>query len=119
MSDDEPSRRLFMRGAASVIGVSWLTLHWPEIVVAADHAQHAAGQPGTKAMKFFTPEEAACVEAISAQIIPTDETPGAREAGVVHFIDAALATFFAHFADGFRAQLAQFREECAVRHPQQ
>jgi gluconate 2-dehydrogenase gamma chain len=119
MSDDELSRRLFMRGAAGTIGASWLMLHWPQIVVAADHAQQVAIRPGTTAMQFFTPEEAACVDAISAQIIPTDETPGAREAGVVHFIDAALATFFAHLADGFRAQLARFREECAARYPQQ
>lgn len=30
---------------------------------------------------------------MTAQIIPTDETPGAREARVVHFIDRALVTF--------------------------
>lgn len=30
---------------------------------------------------------------MAAQIIPTDETPGAREARVVHFIDRALVTF--------------------------
>ena len=28
-----------------------------------------------------------------AQIIPTDDTPGAREAGVIYFIDRALTTF--------------------------
>ena len=30
---------------------------------------------------------------MAAQIIPTDETPGAREAGVVYFVDRALTTF--------------------------
>ncbi len=33
------------------------------------------------------------IEAVTAQIIPTDDTPGAREAQVVHFIDRALVTF--------------------------
>jgi gluconate 2-dehydrogenase gamma chain len=33
------------------------------------------------------------VEAMAAQIIPTDSSPGAREARVVHFIDQALASF--------------------------
>jgi len=30
---------------------------------------------------------------MAAQIIPTDETPGAREAHVIYFIDRALTTF--------------------------
>lgn len=30
---------------------------------------------------------------MAAQIIPTDNSPGAREAGVIHFIDRALTTF--------------------------
>jgi gluconate 2-dehydrogenase gamma chain len=33
------------------------------------------------------------VEAMAAQIIPTDATPGAREAHVINFIDRALVTF--------------------------
>src|SRR5262249_24987153 len=33
------------------------------------------------------------VEALTARIIPTDDSPGAREAGVVYFIDRALNTF--------------------------
>jgi gluconate 2-dehydrogenase gamma chain len=41
----------------------------------------------------FSPEEAVEVEAVAAQIIPTDDTPGAREARVIHFIDRALVTF--------------------------
>ena len=35
---------------------------------------------------------AAEIEAIAARIIPSDATPGAREAGVVYFIDRALST---------------------------
>ena len=33
------------------------------------------------------------IEAVAAQILPTTDTPGAREAGVIYFIDHALATF--------------------------
>src|SRR5262249_2937149 len=54
-------------------------------------AAAAAGTPA--ALQSFTPEEAREIEAVAAQILPTDETPGAREAGVVYFIDPALATF--------------------------
>ena len=61
--------------------------------------------------------EAADVEAITAQIVPTDDTPGAREAGVVHFIDRALATFFAAQAAVFLAGLADFRARSAAAYP--
>lgn len=33
------------------------------------------------------------MESVAAQIIPSDETPGAREAGCLYFIDRALTTF--------------------------
>jgi gluconate 2-dehydrogenase gamma chain len=33
------------------------------------------------------------ISAIASQIIPSDDSPGAREAGVIYFIDRALATF--------------------------
>jgi gluconate 2-dehydrogenase gamma chain len=53
---------------------------------------------------------------IAAQIIPSDATPGAREAGVVFFIDRALATFFAHIAQRFRSQLSEFHHDCRARY---
>jgi len=44
------------------------------------------------AVQFFTPAEAATVEAITARLIPGDaDDPGAREAGVVHYIDCLMA----------------------------
>ena len=47
----------------------------------------------SRLFEVFTPEQAKEVEAIAARIIPTDELPGATEAGVVYFIDRALKTF--------------------------
>ena len=61
---------------------------------AANPARQAAAQStGAYKFDFFTPEEAVEVEAIAARIIPTDDTPGAREAGVIYFIDRSLVTF--------------------------
>ncbi|MDH5345643.1 MAG: gluconate 2-dehydrogenase subunit 3 family protein, partial [Gammaproteobacteria bacterium] len=37
--------------------------------------------------------EAAEFEAIAARIIPTTDTPGSREAGVIHFFDQSFGTF--------------------------
>jgi gluconate 2-dehydrogenase gamma chain len=43
-------------------------------------------------LRFFTEAERRCVDAITARLIPTDDTgPGAREAGVLDFIDSQLA----------------------------
>jgi hypothetical protein len=41
--------------------------------------------------RFFTRHEYATIEAATARFFPTDDTPGAREAGVVDYIDALLA----------------------------
>lgn len=41
--------------------------------------------------KALSPSQAATLEAIAEQIIPADEDPGGREAGVVHYIDNVLA----------------------------
>ena len=40
---------------------------------------------------FFDDHQRAVVEAAMARIIPTDETPGAREAGTVDFVDRYLS----------------------------
>ena len=50
-------------------------------------------------------EEARDLEAVAAQIIPSDETPGAREAGVIYFIDAALGSFMSANAGVLREGL--------------
>jgi hypothetical protein len=42
---------------------------------------------------FFTDVEYAIVEAACARLIPTDEDPGATEAGVVDYIDGLLGAF--------------------------
>jgi gluconate 2-dehydrogenase gamma chain len=40
---------------------------------------------------FFDPHQRATVEAAMARIIPTDDTPGAREAGTIDFLDRYLS----------------------------
>jgi hypothetical protein len=61
--------------------------------------------------------ESADIEAVASQIIPSDDSPGAREAGVVYFIDGALATFLSQLAGDYRAQLASFQAGFHKRHP--
>jgi Gluconate 2-dehydrogenase subunit 3 len=43
--------------------------------------------------RFFTDVEYATIQAACARLIPTDEDPGATEAGVVDYIDGLLGAF--------------------------
>ena len=87
------SRRNFLSRGGAAVSAVWLSAHWPAIVAAAERAHQAAKSSAPPKFQFFTPEEAVEIDAISARIIPSDETPGAREAGVVYFMDRALTTF--------------------------
>ena len=55
--------------------------------------------------RVLTPEEALLVEAVSEQIIPADRDPGAKEAGVVNFIDKQLDGPYKRFADKYHKGL--------------
>jgi gluconate 2-dehydrogenase gamma chain len=87
------SRRGFLSHGLTGISAAWAATHWPAMLSAATHARQAAKSPEPAKFEFFSPEQAAEVDAISARIIPTTDTPGAHEAGVVFFIDRALITF--------------------------
>ncbi|HKE93047.1 MAG TPA: gluconate 2-dehydrogenase subunit 3 family protein [Povalibacter sp.] len=118
MNIDDLSRREFLRAAAESLGVAWLSLNWSQVTAAVHDANEGARAPATVGFNFLTAAQAADVEAIAAQIIPTDDTPGAREAGVVYFIDRALATFMSRLAVEFRAGLQDFQHACRARYPQ-
>ncbi len=81
---------------------------------AATHARQAAHSASPSKFEFFSAEQAAEVDAISARIIPTTDTPGAHEAGVIFFIDRALVTFSKDdrkiYAEGLPELQAEVRE---------
>jgi gluconate 2-dehydrogenase gamma chain len=114
---DGLSRRSFLLAASSGVGATWLTFTWAEVANAAHDAHAVVQSADASRTSFFTSLEAADVSAIASQIIPTNATPGAREAGVVFFIDRALATFFSRMAGTFRSQLADFGAMCRTHHP--
>ena len=82
-------RRDFLLKCFSAAQVAWLTATWPAEVAAAEAAQK------TGAFTFFTPDQARQIAAVAEQIYPATDTPGARQARVVWFIDLALVTFAA------------------------
>ncbi len=67
--------------------------------------------------EYFDPAAAADIESIAALIIPATDTLGAREAGVIHFIDHALATVDRDQRAVYRAGLADLNVRVKARHP--
>lgn len=120
MDSHETTRRKFLQASGGTFGAAWLALHWPEVAAAAQHAHEAAAAPTADAgFKVLTPAQARDVEAIAAQIVPSGDTPGAREAGVVHFIDAIHAGLYSARAPELLQGLAAFQAAFAAGHPGQ
>jgi Gluconate 2-dehydrogenase subunit 3 len=115
---NEFSRRRFLSQAGQGITAAWAAAHWPQMLAAATHARQAATQlTAAYKFEFFTPEEAVEVEAIAARIIPTDDTPGAREAGVIYFIDRALVTFASGDQQKYREGLPELQSALHEKFP--
>ncbi len=93
MSTKGKSRRAFLAESVAGLNAAWVTANYPGILAAQEHVRQAAQSGQTPRLGFFTKAQAAEIEAMAAQIIPTDDTPGAREARCVYFIDRVLTTF--------------------------
>jgi len=111
------SRRSFLRTTGGALGGTALAARFPGLAEAAGLARRMAAGVLPPSLKTLTVEEAAEVEGLSALIIPTDDTPGAREAGAVYFIDQVLAGYFASLLDPFRDGLSDFGQRLRDSHP--
>jgi gluconate 2-dehydrogenase gamma chain len=75
----------------------------------------AQGTAVRAALESLTAQEADLLDLITSRLIPTDALgPGAREAGVVRYIDRALGGALASSRDGYRAGLASFDRYCRM-----
>ena len=107
---DDPARRrvsrrgVLMGGAGAAGGLAVGALALPgtraqEATPAATPDAHemagmTAAAPTNEGFTYFVPYQAAIVSAAAARLIPSDELgPGAKEAGVVFFIDRQLASY--------------------------
>ncbi|MBV6416984.1 MAG: hypothetical protein CMLOHMNK_01603 [Steroidobacteraceae bacterium] len=95
------TRRGFLEGVtAAGFGAAWWSAHAPAIAAAAGHAHTsmaavAAGAPPPR-FNTLSADEARDLDDFTSRIVPSgDDGPGAREAGVVYFIDRAFGSFFA------------------------
>jgi gluconate 2-dehydrogenase gamma chain len=97
------SRRVFLKVSGATVASAGIAPISAQLVGAQGATPPATPAPeatpvGTRqvapttAITFFNPVEAATVEALTARILPgTPDDPGAREAGVVYYIDRVLA----------------------------
>jgi len=62
--------------------------------------------------RFFDDHEAALLVEICERLIPRDDTPGATDAGVIHFIDRQLRGAHARHQAAYRQGLKAFHQTC-------
>jgi gluconate 2-dehydrogenase gamma chain len=97
-----------------VAGVSALAAVW--MVAGAGCTRDASWGDGSTKLLHLTPGDAAQLDAITARILPTDDTPGAREAGVIYFIDQSLKGFAKDQAPLFASGLKTLGESVTKKH---
>lgn len=110
------SRRSFL-ATSTLAGATWLLADWGRVRPALAHAAWAMAQRPAPPFRVLTPAEAAELAAVAERIMPTTDTPGAREAGVIYFIDQALATFDKAQLPDVKRGIAELRRRAARRNP--
>ncbi len=100
----QSTRRLWL---SQCVGIAALA----DIAAAQQHAQEAVQSSTPPAFQTLDPSTAAEIDAITSQIIPSTDGPGAHEAGVVYFIDRALSTFDADLRESYRQGMAEVQQK--------
>jgi gluconate 2-dehydrogenase gamma chain len=114
----QPSRREFLMMSALAAAGSACREKTPPAAAGQDAASAVMTSPAGAAApagKVLDAAEWRTLEAACARILPSDDGPGAREAGVIGFLDAQLATpALAPAAQALRT-LARLLDEVAQR----
>ena len=108
------SRRRFLQSSGSLTGAAYLRLLAPGVAAITQAACTAREEQAP--FNVLGAEEAHDFAAIAARIIPTTDTPGATEAGVIHFIDKAFGAEMSGQLDFARTGLAEFNAALSVKH---
>jgi len=111
MDHDERTRRSFLTTSGSAMGGAWLLRFAP--LIAATQACASDAQRAGVGFTTLSYREGEDFDAFAARIVPTDDTPGAREAGAVHFADRALETFLSELLPVVRRGLSDMNARAA------
>ncbi len=114
MTGKTVNRRQFVKGSGAIAGSSLFRLSVPAVAAAAQAACSARDEGAT--FKTLTADEAIELEAIAARILPTTNTPGAREAGVVYFFDNVLGDQMSGMLPAIRGMLGGFQQAVGAAH---
>lgn len=112
MSVDHLTRRLFLQSGASTV---FARVGLAGLAAIAESA--CTSRDESAAFAALTAADARELEAIAARIIPTTDTPGAREAGVIWFMDKAYDSFDTDYLPGALEGLANFQASIAGAFP--
>lgn len=108
-------RREFLSTSGSLVGGAWLMRLSP--FIAALQACTSEAMRDGLPFVTFTEREGADFDAFAARIVPTDDTPGAREAGSVYFADQALGGVLSDLLPMVRGGLAAMDERVRETFP--
>src|SRR5262249_11112488 len=111
------SRRSLLHAIAATIATAAVPFDLADVVHAMDQGHGAAPPDGIAKISLLGAADAADIEAVAAQIVPGDDSPGAPEAGVTFFIPRPLPTFSSRLPGDSRAPLAAFQAGYRERHP--
>jgi len=107
-NNNELTRRRFLLAASVFSGTTLARLSAPSLLAVTQAACTARDDSAT--FTTLADGEAADFAAIAARIIPTTDTPGATEAGVIHFFDNAFAAEMSSELVDARSGLAALNE---------
>src|SRR5262249_15018526 len=123
MSRHDESRRAFLLGTVAGAGAAAAGNALVAEARAQDHGHDATSAVGNSSPHgrglgaFLNLEEAAAVEAFAERLMPgAPGMSGAREAGVLNYIDLALAGAYTDLRDFYRRGLAALAEHCRAAH---
>ena len=132
MTKHDEGRRAFLLGTAMGAGAAASGALMPEAFAKEQTHHHAATtnapamqpmpQPvmagmGSRHGAFFNDDDAATVAAFAERLMPgAPGKPGATEAGVLNYIDLALAGAYADQQDFYRRGLAALEAYCRAAH---
>lgn len=108
------SRRNFVAALGTGAAAVWITAEARDLLAAG--ARAAAAAKAKVPFKVLTADQAADLDAATSRIVPSDSTPGAREANVVRFIDESLATWAKGQRDDVNKLIAELRRLAAEKH---
>jgi gluconate 2-dehydrogenase gamma chain len=123
MSNHDEGRRAFLKGAAAsagavagvglVAGVPVANAAEPKMHDDMAMAEHGPTIGGSGQYAFFNDNNALAIAALTACIMPdAPGKPGARTAGVLNYMDLALAGAYADQQDFYRRGLTQLDDYC-------